>query len=202
MSRQKAFTLFEILTVCAIIGILSGLVLLIAGPGIAKSKTQPGCEAHLRQVAVAYNLYMADNDSKLPTRSLTDRWGTTYEPQLANLARCPLTHGVYWDAIYMAIGDKDSVAYADKFPNGKPIPVFDSEKDVLYRCLDHAFGGFSRGDTPGKFRFVYNSVGTVLGVRLNGTVEKVAPDSCWEFRYNELGTMRYSNLWGHCDNPG
>ena len=89
---------------------------------------------------------------------------------------------------------------ASVFPDGSPVPIFDPERDILFRCLDHAFDGFSRGDMP-TGRHIYNSVGTVLGVGLDGSVRHVAPDSCWEYRYEmRHGLMNsFPNLLNNCD---
>ena len=69
-TRQKdcslaAFSLIELLVVVAIIAILASLLL----PGLARAKLkgkQTACVSNLKQLGVAFNLYCADNDGKLP----------------------------------------------------------------------------------------------------------------------------------------
>src|SRR6266404_4386392 len=60
-----AFTLIEILVVMAIIAILAGLLLPALSSAKAKSK-QIGCVNNLKQVALGFQMYAADNDGRLP----------------------------------------------------------------------------------------------------------------------------------------
>lgn len=62
---QRAFTLIELLTVVAIIGILSGLVLGAIG-SVRKKAHQVRCTSNLRQVGVALLGFVNDNKDQLP----------------------------------------------------------------------------------------------------------------------------------------
>jgi prepilin-type N-terminal cleavage/methylation domain-containing protein/prepilin-type processing-associated H-X9-DG protein len=63
--RARAFTLVELLTVIAIVGVLAALV--IAGLGqIRSSARQSGCVNNLRQIGVAWQLYLADHNGRFP----------------------------------------------------------------------------------------------------------------------------------------
>jgi len=60
-----AFTLLEIIVVVAIIAILAALLLPALTSAKAKSK-QVGCANNLKQLALGFQMYAADNDGRLP----------------------------------------------------------------------------------------------------------------------------------------
>src|SRR4029079_18727890 len=62
---SKAFTLIEILVVIAIVAILAGLLLPVLSSAKARPK-QIGCPSNLKQVALGFQMYAADNDGRLP----------------------------------------------------------------------------------------------------------------------------------------
>jgi prepilin-type N-terminal cleavage/methylation domain-containing protein/prepilin-type processing-associated H-X9-DG protein len=64
-SARKAFTLIELLTVIAIIGILAAILI----PTVSKvraSARSAQCISNVRQVATAINMYVVDNNGRLP----------------------------------------------------------------------------------------------------------------------------------------
>src|SRR5262245_34537566 len=61
----NAFTLTEILVVNAIISILAALLLPVLSSAKSRSK-QIGCANNLKQAALAFQMYAADNDGRLP----------------------------------------------------------------------------------------------------------------------------------------
>jgi len=75
----RAFTLIEVLAVIGIIAILAALLLPALGKAKARS-SQFACLHHLRQLATAWQMYAADNNSRLventPATQGTNSWVT------------------------------------------------------------------------------------------------------------------------------
>lgn len=203
MKRDRGLTLIETLIVVGIIGVLMGILGVVFGPGIAKSRTKPGCASNLRQIAAAYNLYLADNDNGWPMMggmvSNQIVW-SLYKPPRS----CPLngkwhyadgyTNG-RWALLHPS--SKDRKAFLD----GTPVPKFDPSLDVLARCLDHGTDGFSRGAGT-VWAIDGKTKGRVLGARLDGSVRYVSPLSCWEARTMPDGVLiMEASLWRGCDSP-
>jgi prepilin-type N-terminal cleavage/methylation domain-containing protein/prepilin-type processing-associated H-X9-DG protein len=65
MSRTRAFTLIELLTVIAIIGILAAILIPVVG-SVRESAKGSVCRSNLRQIGLAAHLYAADNNDFLP----------------------------------------------------------------------------------------------------------------------------------------
>ncbi len=73
---RTAFTLIELLTVIAIIGILAAIILPVTSK-VRTSARAAQCKAHIRQWAVAAQLYAEDNKGTLPnTSSAKEKGGT------------------------------------------------------------------------------------------------------------------------------
>jgi len=67
---RTAFTLVELLAVLAVVGILAAILIPVVGNvRSAAHKTQ--CASNLRQIAVALDAYVRDNDMKLPVSWVT-----------------------------------------------------------------------------------------------------------------------------------
>lgn len=64
-ARRRAFTLIELLTVIAIIGILAAILIPVIGSVREKARATQ-CVANLRTWGNATNLYLADNKGRLP----------------------------------------------------------------------------------------------------------------------------------------
>jgi prepilin-type N-terminal cleavage/methylation domain-containing protein/prepilin-type processing-associated H-X9-DG protein len=70
---QRAFTLIELLVVIAIIAILAAMLL----PALSRAKEtgrRIACTNNMRQLGLASQIYVSDNQGFYPPRSGTDRW--------------------------------------------------------------------------------------------------------------------------------
>lgn len=100
-SERQAFTLIELLVVIAIIAILAAILF----PVLARAKEkamQTQCLMHMKQVGVAFHLYLADSDDRLPDRRdlKSDLPGgyrpwTTWPPSDPRAGWAPLIIGPY-----------------------------------------------------------------------------------------------------------
>lgn len=65
--RRRAFTLIELLTVIAIIGILAAILIPVVGAVRARAR-QSVCASNLRQIGSAMLLFAGDNQQRLPPK--------------------------------------------------------------------------------------------------------------------------------------
>ncbi|MCP5522895.1 MAG: type II secretion system protein [Verrucomicrobiales bacterium] len=95
--RPTAFTLVELLVVIAIIGILAGLLM----PGLSKAKSKAlatACLNNLHQIGLAVELYVQDNEQRLPVCAQMPTLNPELTPvttalkpflQTSNIFKCP-----------------------------------------------------------------------------------------------------------------
>jgi prepilin-type N-terminal cleavage/methylation domain-containing protein/prepilin-type processing-associated H-X9-DG protein len=97
--KPGGFTLIELLVVIAIIAILAGL-LLPALAGVKARARSAGCWGNLRQLAVACEIYVHDNDDKLPRNECEDLYSDAMRSMLPLMQSQPgdwVTGHAKWD---------------------------------------------------------------------------------------------------------
>lgn len=105
--RRRAFTLIELLTVIAIVGILAAIIVPVVGSVRGKARTTQ-CASNVRQIATAMLLYANENKQLLPKAEGSNSWvikissylsippGTVGPPPLPRIAGvlvCPAYSG-------------------------------------------------------------------------------------------------------------
>lgn len=73
VSARRAFTLTELLTVIAIIGVLAAILIPTVGKARA-SAAKATCASHLRHLITASHLFANDHKKLLPTRDVHNHW--------------------------------------------------------------------------------------------------------------------------------
>ncbi|MFH1500147.1 MAG: prepilin-type N-terminal cleavage/methylation domain-containing protein [Verrucomicrobiota bacterium] len=69
---RHGFTLVELLTVIAIVGILASIIIVSIGK-VRASARDTRCLSNLRQIGILFTLYRADNDNRLPVDIQVDQ---------------------------------------------------------------------------------------------------------------------------------
>ncbi len=76
--RRSGFTLIELLVVIAIIAILAAILFPVFARARAKAQ-QNNCLSNVKQIALAFLMYAADNDDMIPHHTVT---GGNFPPRI------------------------------------------------------------------------------------------------------------------------
>lgn len=91
-SHPKAFTLIELLTVIAIIGILAGILIPVVGR-VRESARAAACVSVLRQYGVAFNMYVAENKEIFPKGDSNNKWFDQVQPYMGIQSQATTSQG-------------------------------------------------------------------------------------------------------------
>ncbi|AHF93202.1 N-terminal cleavage protein [Opitutaceae bacterium TAV5] len=112
-----AFTLIELLTVIAIIGVLAGILIPVLGK-VRSTARNATCISNLRQLGQGFQLYMADNKGRLP---------------LAERAAAPGSPATNW--VYALIGyDNTGPDYIGARLRGTQLPTIKTGIKTVLLC--------------------------------------------------------------------
>jgi prepilin-type N-terminal cleavage/methylation domain-containing protein len=131
MTRQtRAFTLIELLVVMAIIAMLASFATPAIGNAIERGRSAK-CVANLRQIGVAVQQYIADNDNTFPSVEIPNAQpieGHEGKPPLEVLGPYGLTESVLTCPTDAALGQPPSIReYASSYIFS---PVIDGEPAI------------------------------------------------------------------------
>ncbi len=138
-NHRRAFTLIELLTVIAIIGILAAIIIPVVGR-VRDQARQAQSASNLRQWGIATQLYVAENRNLLPLRGLTN--ANVDRPTWAQVAQAEAQFAWY-NALPPFVSERPlselselnqrSRLYSDDSIHRNPRARFTEERQVLDR---------------------------------------------------------------------
>ena len=145
-NRRRAFTLIELLVVIAIIAILAGLLLPTLGRAKRKANSV-ACVSGLHQIGLALELYIQDNDSRLPVCAQMPTLDTNLTPITVALAPHLPTKAIWQCPADKTYFDQEKTSYEwNKFLNGASYDRPQDWSPVTQAIVETIFGG--RSTTP------------------------------------------------------
>lgn len=141
-SRQRAFTLKELLAVLFILGLFATVALTAMG-GARDRSIIAQCESNLRQFTLAVMIYGGENDDKLPSTSAGGTWAWDLPWAAGNLLN---SYGAPWQVMYCP-------GTAFRFSPSDNFNLYTNYSPGVYHIIDYAltFGGNALNPTNVNF---------------------------------------------------
>jgi prepilin-type N-terminal cleavage/methylation domain-containing protein len=144
--RPRAFTLIELLVVIAIIGILAGFLLPVLGRS-KRAARSAACLSNLRQIGLAIELYIQDNDHRLPVCAQLPSLSSNAPPLFKALSLQLQPGPIYQCPADRVFFPREQISYEwNMFLNGASYDRPQDWSPVTQSIVESIFGG--RLNTP------------------------------------------------------
>jgi prepilin-type N-terminal cleavage/methylation domain-containing protein/prepilin-type processing-associated H-X9-DG protein len=209
VASKRGFTLIELLVVIAIIAILASMLL----PALSRAQASArriACVNHLKQLALATVMYVADNDGYYPSSNAQDKWPQAIRPGYENLRLlvCPDDMSINGTATETASADLAPRSYLinawtdyfDVLPQPVQFEIMpesiveNPSETILFGEKEEEYNGVPVGDFLMDLR-TFNEESVLDQTRHMGRANYAFADG--SVRYLRFGqSLRPVNLWG------
>jgi prepilin-type N-terminal cleavage/methylation domain-containing protein/prepilin-type processing-associated H-X9-DG protein len=149
-TRQRAFTMVEMLVVIAVIAVLAAFLLPVLGRA-KQSARRTECGSNLRQWALAFAYYVDDNDQYIP------REGHGRDGRVQRESWASVRHLDSRDVWYNALPDELGKTPARKYASHEPEVRAEFYKNRLFHCPSARFPTYAETDNEVYFSLTMNS---------------------------------------------
>jgi prepilin-type N-terminal cleavage/methylation domain-containing protein/prepilin-type processing-associated H-X9-DG protein len=166
-SGSPAFTLIELLVVIAIIAILAAMLL----PALSRAKESGrriACTNNLRQLSLAAQLYVSDNQGFYPPRGISNRWPNRFYDDFGKTAKLLLCPTDAMLTTTPATGGGSATNSADTLPRSYLINGWNDYFSDTLTATD--FASYMGGIYPNGLKenaIVFSSDTVVLGEKFS-----------------------------------